>query len=315
MSLGMTLTHSVLTRIKSILLVFLPLSVSITLTAQSRWKAYDSIYFENLFLPNLSNLLMPKGYVEVILSNSLLTANRGWGNTNGSTFDLNARYTYNYVTAIANVGASQSNRFNAGIEVHYAKGYHDSDPGSSPMAIFQDSPPGYVQRASALTSAGPRIKWRPFKHNLHFVYITTLQFPLLHNAQIESILGNQRVQWGNQFLYSFSLGKKLAFFAQDDLYIYFGEGNSHDQYYHALTFYGYFLITKHVFPFVSAGYSGAYTTDTNGFQNQFQSVPVGGGLQYQYSLRFTINAYYSQYVWGQNYNDWRTLSLGFRGVF
>ena len=180
---------------------------------------------------------MPKGYVEVLLSNSLLSANRGWSNTTGSTFDLNGRYTYDYVTAIGNVGVSQSNRFNAGVEVHYAKGYHDSDPNSSPMDIFKGSPPGYVQRASAVTSAGPRIKWRPFKHNLHFVYISTLQFPLLHNALKESILGQSRTYWGNQFLYSFSLGKKLAFFAQDDLYIYFKEGNnSHNQYFNALTF-------------------------------------------------------------------------------
>ena len=303
---------------KRLLLSLLILSVSIDVTAQSRWKKYDSIYFENLFLPNFSNLLMPKGYVEVLLSNSLLSANRGWSNTTGSTFDLNGRYTYDYVTAIGNVGVSKNNLFNAGVEVHYAKGYHDSDPNSSPMDIFKGFPPGYVQRASAVTSAGPRFKWRPFRHNPNFVYITTLQFPLLHNALKESILGQSRTYWGNQFLYSFALGKKLAFFAQDDLYLYFKEGvNSHNQYFHALTFYGYFLITKHVFPFVSAGYGAGYGTDlnTNKFQNQFQYLPVGVGLQYQYSLRFTINAYYNQYVWAQNYNDWKTVSLGFRGVF
>ena len=304
--------------IKSFLLGALLLVSSTSLPAQSRWKAYDSIYFENLFLPNFSNLLMPKGYVEVLVSNSLLTANRGWSNTNGSTFDLNGRYTYDYVTAIGNAGISKNNRFNAGIEIHYAKGYHDSDPTSSPMDIFKGSPPGFVQRAGALTSAGPRIKWRPFKHNLHFVYISTLQFPLLHNALKESLLGQSRTYWGNQFLYSFSLGRKLAFFAQDDLYLYFKEGvNSHNQYYEALTFYSYFLITKHLFPFVSAGYGAGYGTDinTNKFKSQFQYLPVGVGLQYQYSLRFTINAYYNQYIRAQNYNDWRTMSLGFRGVF
>ena len=301
---------------KPFLLSLLLLTVSITLTAQSRWKKYDSIYFENLFIPNFSNLLMPKGYVEVLLSNSVLTANRGWSNTNDLMFELNGRYTYDYVTAIGNVGVSQNNRFNAGVELHYAIGYHDSDPNSSLRAIFQDAPPGFVQRARAVTSVGPRIMWRPFPNNLRLVYISTLQFPLAYNAAVASILGQQRVQWGNQFLYSFSPGKKLAFFARDDLYIYYGEGNNaYNQYYHALTAYSYFLITRHVFPFVSAGYSGAYGTDTNGFRNQFQSLPVGVGLQYQYSLRFTINAYYSQYVWAQNYNDWRTISLGFRGVF
>jgi len=303
---------------KAFLLSVLMLTVSVAVTGQSRWKKYDSIYFENLFLPNFSNLLMPKGYVEVILSNSLLTSNQGWRNTTGSTFGLNGRYTYDYVTTIGNVGVSQSNLFNLGVEVHYAKGYHDSYPNSSPMDIFKGSPPGFAQRASALTSAGPRIKWRPFKHNPNFVHISTLQFPLLHNALKEGILGQSRTYWGNQFLYSFSVARKLVFFAQDDLYIYFKEGiNSHNQYYHALTFYGYFLITKHVFPFVSAGYGGGYGTDinTNSFQNQFQYVPVGVGLQYQYSLRFTVNAYYNQYVWGQNYNDWRTVNLGFRGVF
>jgi hypothetical protein len=300
---------------KGLLLGLLLLSVSIAVDAQSRWKKYDSIYFENLFLPNFSNLLMPKGYVEALLSNSLLTANRGWSNSTGSTFGLNGRYTYNYVTAIGNAGVSKNNRFNAGLELHYAIGYHDSDPGSSWSTIFNGSPPGFVQRARAVTSAGPRIKWRPFKHNLHFVYISTLQFPLIHNAAVESMLGQQRAYWGNQFLYSFALGKKLVFFAQDDLYVYFGEANAHNQYFNSLTFYGYFLITRHLFPFVSAGYGTSYATNTISFQNQFQYLPVGAGLQYQYSLRFTLNAYYNQYAWAQNYSDWRTLSVGFRGVF
>ena len=301
---------------KSFLLSMLLLLVSIGVTAQSRWKKYDSIYFENLFLPNFSNLLMPKGYVEVILSNSLLSANLYWNNT--GKIDLNGRNSYDQITAIGNAGVSQNGQFNAGVELHYAIGYNDSDPNSSALDIFKDSPPGFVRRARAVTSVGPRIKWRPFKHNSNFVYISTLQFPLLHNALKETILGQSRTYWGNQFLYSFSLGKKLAFFAQDDLYTYFKEGlNSHNQYYHALTFYGYFLISKHVFPFVSAGYGGGYGTDinTNKFQNQFQYLPVGVGLQYQYSLRFTINAYYNEYVWGQNYSDYHTLSLGFRGVF
>ena len=301
---------------KALLLGMLLLAISYALSAQSRWKEYDSIYFENLFMPNFSNLLMPKGYVEVLLSNSILSANQGWSNTTGSKFDLGRRYTYNFVTAIGNAGVSHNGRLNAGLEVHYATGYQDSDPGSSPFGIFKSYPSGYVTKESALTSFGPRIKWRPFKGNLHFVYISTLQFPLLHNAQKEAVLGQSRLQWGNQFLYSFSWGKKLAFFAQDDLYIFFGEGTgSHNQYFNTLSVYSYFLITNHLFPFVSVGYSGAYATDTRGFRNQYQSLPLGVGLQYQFSLRFTINAYYNQYAWAQNYNDWRTMNLGLRGVF
>ncbi len=260
---------------------------------------------------------MPKGYVEVLLSNSLLTSNTGWSNTNSSKFDLNARYTYDFVTAIANLGVSKSNQFNAGIEIHYAIGYHDSDSKSSPMAIFQSSPPGIVQRSSALTSIGPRIKWRPFKHNFHFVYISTLQLPVLSNSYAESLLGQSRVQWGNQFLYSFSAGKRIIFFAQDDLYVYFKQGiDSHNQYYEGLTLYSYFLITKHLFPFVSTGYAGSFGTDvSSNFRNLYHALPAGAGLQYQFSLRFTFNVYYNQYVWAKNYNDWKTFNLGLRAVF
>ena len=305
-----------LTPMKTLLLSAILSTIFVNLTAQSRWKKYDSIYFENLFMPNFSNLLMPKGYVEALVSNSLLSANRAWSNNTGSTFDLGRRYTYNFVTAIGNAGVSRNGRFNAGLEVHYATGYQDSDPSSSPLGIFKRYPPGYVTKESALTSFGPRIKWRPFKQNLHFVYISTFQFPLLHNAKKEAVLGQSRFQWGNQFLYSFSWGKKLAFFAQDDLYIFFGEGiGSHNQYFNTLSLFSYFLITNHFFPFVSVGYGGAYAKGTGGFTDQNQYLPLGVGLQYQFSLRFTINAYYNQYAWAQNYNDWRTVNLGLRGVF
>src|SRR5258706_16432233 len=114
---NLRMTRICTTPLKGILITALMLTLPVSLWAQSRWKAYDSIYFENLFLPNFSNLLMPKGYVEVLVSNSLLTANRGWSNANGSTFDLNGRYTYDYVTAIGNAGISKNNRFNAGIEI------------------------------------------------------------------------------------------------------------------------------------------------------------------------------------------------------
>jgi hypothetical protein len=279
--------------------------------SQTRWQKYDSIYFENLFLPNFSNLLMPKGYVEVLVSNALLTSNVQWGNGNPAKFDLTRRYTYDYVTAIANVGLSDNYRFNAGVELHYARGYEDTDRTSSPLNVFKKSPPGMINREQAFTSIGPRIKWRPFKSNLHFVYTSTVQVPLLNNSDKERFLGSARYYWGNNFLYSFSWGKKVAFFAQDDLYTYFKKNSDErTQYFNAVSLYSFWLVTKHVFPYVSAGYS---TLFQRGSSQQF--LPVGVGIQYQYSLRFTVNIYYNQYAWAREYNDWRTVNLGLRGVF
>ncbi len=304
-------------RIISLVCGLILIAASLPSFAQKRprWKAYDSIYYENLFLPNFSNLLMPKGYMEVILNNSLLTSNQAWVSDSSPKVDLAERLSYNYTTLIANMGTANDYRFNAGVELHYGIGYIDSDPNSSALNIYKSPGPGFVQRTRSFTSVGPRIKWRPFKKNLHFVYISTLQLPLSDPVKT-SLLSAGTVQWGNQFLYSFTVGKRLAFFAQEDFYITFRKNSdTHNIYYNAITGYGYILVTNHFFPFVSVGYLAGYGSDGTNFKTQYQALPIGGGIQYQFSLRFTMNVSYNQYAWGRNYSDWRTISLGLRGVF
>jgi hypothetical protein len=296
---------------KKLLLACFPLLMALQLEAQTRWQKYDSIYHENLFQPNFSNLLMPKGYTEVLINNSLISSNGAW-NAEGDAFDILSRYTYYYETSIVNTGLSKSGRFNGGLEVHVARAYVDSEPESSPLNIFKKSPRGFIDREQAVSSIGPRIKWRPFKHNLNFVYTSTLQVSLLNDDEDQNLLVQSHLSWGNQFLYSIPWGKKLIFFAQDDLYFNSAiDKSSNMSYYNGLTLYGYLLINKHLFPFASVGYN----TILEKSLPTAQFMPVGLGLQYQYSMRFTLNVYYSRYAWAKNYLDWHTLNLGVRGVF
>jgi hypothetical protein len=296
---------------KKLFLTCLSLLLVFQLEAQIRWQKYDSIYHENLFQPNFSNLLMPRGYTEVLVNNSLLSSNSAW-DSEGDAVDFLRRYTYNYVTLIANAGLSRSNRFNGGLEMHFARAYVDSESESSPLNIFKKSPAGFIDREGALTSIGPRIKWRPFKHNLNFVYTSTVQVSLLDDDEDQNLLVQSPLTWGNQFLYSFPWGKRLMFFAQADLYFNSAtDDSSNMSYYNGLTIYSYFLINEHLFPFLSVGYNAVL--EKNIPTSQF--LPIGLGLQYQYSMRFTLNLYYSKYAWAQNYSDWRTLNVGVRGVF
>jgi hypothetical protein len=273
--------------------------------AQRRGKSYDSIYYENLFLPNFSNLLMPKGYVEVILSDAVSTSNRFWPD-DGPRLDYDFRFTYEQLALIANVGLNNNYRFNVGIEGHYMRAYQDEDPRSSAMNIFKRSPEGEIRSESGLTSVGPRIKWRPFKNNLSFVYTSTFQFA---TASDNKTMISSVNYWGNQFLYGFSSGKHFSFFLADDANLYVDDGLSWFQ--NSLSLYSYWIPSKYLFPFVSIGHSIA-VGDIGNAQN---SVPVGVGLQYQRSLRLSMSVYYSQFLLGQNVADWRTFSVGVRGVF
>jgi len=295
---------------RTLILAFIVTGFATVSLSQPRWERYDSIYYDNLFRPNFSNLLMPKGYVEVILGNTLQTNNALWRSGSASKLELLRQITYYQATLIANIGVSKSNTFNAGFEAHYMRGYEDADRGSSPLNIFNISPDRYFMREQAVTSVGPRIKWRPFRNNLNFIYSSSFQIPLVKDEEKAKIFGDQ-YSWGNQFLYSLSTGM-FSFFLQDDVYYLFGgSGDQPNRLLNSFNAYAYVIASKHVFPFISAGHSVMFQKT---YENS-QYFPIGIGLQYQYSLRFALNLHYNQYVWAKNYADWKTLNVGLRGVF
>ena len=284
--------------------------------AQSRYKKYDSIFYERIFSPTFSTMMMPKGYVEVILSNSLLSTNQYWSD-NSKLTNYTSRYTYNYSLLQTNIGVSSSSRISIGLDFYYTMGRNDADRTSSPFHVFNSNTPGNIQSASALSAIAPRIKMVPFKRYKNFIFQTALYFPMISNNSVKTFLGASETSWRNQFLYSVKISRKLMSFAQADIDVYFknNKASESNRYAVPVNLYLYWIATNHIFPYVSVGYGTQFQKLNDKFQNNSNYVPVVIGVQYQFSLRFNINTNYSQYLSARNNGDWRSLNIALRGVF
>src|SRR5690349_12875018 len=102
---------------KLVLISALLVLCAATVSAQSRRAKYDSLIVGDRITPAVSSVMMPKGYTEVILYNTLLTANQFFG-SNGDIFSFpgtGKRDTYFFNTLQVTRGISSSGRFNVGI--------------------------------------------------------------------------------------------------------------------------------------------------------------------------------------------------------
>jgi len=285
-------------------------------TAQSRYKKYDSIFYERIFSPTFSTMMMPKGYVEVILSNSLLSTNQYWSD-NSKLINYNSRYTYNYSLLQTNIGVSSSSRVSVGFDFYYTMGRNDAERNSSPFHVFNSNAPGNIQSASALSAIAPRIKLVPFKRYKNFIFQTSLYLLMISNNSVKTFLGASETSLRNQFLYSIKISRKLMSFAQADVDVYFKSNNAGESNRYAVpvNLYLYWIATNHIFPYASIGYGTQFQKLNDKFQSNYNYVPVIAGVQYQFSLRFNVNVNYSQYLVARNSGDWRSFNIALRGVF
>jgi len=283
--------------------------------AQSRYKKYDSIFYERIFSPTFSTMMMPKGYVEVILNNSLLSTNQYWSDDSKLT-NYNSRYTYNYSLLQTNIGVSSSSRISVGVDFYYTMGRNDAERTSSPFHVFNSNTPGNIQSASALSAIAPRIKVVPFKRYKNLIFQTALYLPVISNNSVKTFLGASEASWRNQFLYSVKISRKFMSFAQVDIDVYFKKSTSESNRYAVpVNFYLYWIATNHIFPYASIGYGTQFQKLNDKFQSNYNYVPVTLGVQYQFSLRFNVNVNYSQYLVARNSGDWKSFNIGLRGVF
>src|SRR5689334_13335706 len=134
--------------------------VATTVHAQSRRSRYDSLLVGDRITPAVSSVMMPKSYTEVILYNSLLTANKFFS-SNGDLFSFpgsGRRDSYFFNTLQITHGISSSGRFNIGIDLSYRTGRRDADPNSSPAKVFGNSIDGLINYERAFTSVGLRAR-------------------------------------------------------------------------------------------------------------------------------------------------------------
>lgn len=294
--------------------LFLTAGLATLTKAQTRYEKFDSIFYEQIFTPALATMMMPKGYAEVIFYQSLSSANQVW-DAQRKPLDFGDRLSYFYFIAQLNAGISSSGKLNGGVDIYYANGRLDANPGSSPFNVFNAKAPGKIRSANGITAIAPRLKFMPFRR-IPLIVQTSVVFPVMKDYEDKRFFGQTDITWTNQLLYNFTRSQFFNAFVQAEVTTYFINENArnNNRYFVPLNFYGYFTVTKHVFPFISTGYAIMFQQGDS-LNKDFDYVPLSAGIQFQYSLRFNLNVQYTGYLTGENYADWRSLSVGLRGVF
>jgi hypothetical protein len=292
--------------------LFLFMCAFTTVLAQSRRAKYDSLIVGDRITPAVSSVMMPKSYTEVILYNSLITANKFFASTGDliSFPGSGKRDSYFFNTLQVTHGISRAGRFNLGIDLSYRTGRSDADPKSSPAKVFGNSSDGLIRYDRAFTSVGLRARYIPFAKVSNLVVQHTFYAPISAGSQESTFLGDSRYALNSQLLYNQLLGRKMFLFGQVDLFVRLKEGAQQTDYTVPVNVFATYLLTKHLFPFVQVGMSNSwFETFTS------TSYSYGAGLQYQITSMHTINFFYNDIFAGKNSSQWRGFNLGLRGVF
>jgi len=274
-----------------------------------RKERYDSMLVGDRITPAVSSVMMPKGYTEVILSNSLLSSNT-YFKEDRSSLKLDERYSFFFNTLQITHGLSSSGRFNIGLDLSYRTGRADADPDSSPLAVFGNESDGLIQYERAFTSIGIRTRYVPTQ-NRNFVIQHTFYIPIRPSSEEGMFLGDNRLALNTQLLYTQLLGRKVFLFGQMDILLRFESDQGDTDYTVPINIFATYLINKHLFPFVQVGVSNAWGKE---FEFLRQSFTYGVGLQYQFNTMFNINAFYNDVFAGRTTNRWTAYNLGIRVV-
>ncbi|MEP6736642.1 MAG: hypothetical protein ABJA70_14050 [Chryseolinea sp.] len=295
----------------SLFLVFLCLSLFTDHAfAQSRRRmVYDSSIVGDRITPSVSSVMMPKTYSEVLLSNTLSTANT-YFKSDRSKINLTERDTYLINTLQVTHGISASGRLNVGLDISYRMARSDANRTSSPTKVFGNDGTGLRNYARGFTSLGVRARYA-LTEKRNFVIQHTFYLPFQKATNDTQFLGDVRYALNTQFLYNQLIGRKVFLFAQGDIFIQFKTDHTPSYYNAPLNVYGTYLLTRNFFPFVQIGMSNTFNKDV---KLSGQSYTYGVGLQYQFTTMFTINAFYNDVFAGKTYSDWRNFSFGVRAV-
>ena len=288
-------------------LSFFLFSIALVSAQSQRRAEYDSLLVGDRITPAVSSVMMPKGYTEIILSNSLLTTNAVFL-PDRESLDLMSRYSYLINTLQVTHGTSQSGRFNLGLDLNVRSRREDLDPDASPLKIFSKDGETLVDFERAFTSVGVRARYVPLSNNSDFVIQNTFTIPVKGGPS----LGDHRYTLNTQFLYNHLLGRKAFIFGQADVLIRFANTSYKADYTVPLNVYASYLVSKHFFPFVLIGTANSWDDE---FSQLSQSYSYGIGAQLQINSMFTFNLFYSDVFAGKNSSDWQVFNVGVRKVF
>jgi hypothetical protein len=271
----------------------------------------DSLSKVNPLLPAVSSVMMNKNQLEVNLFNTILSATRA-RNIYGDLYDLNARSTYLYNTLQFTYGISENARWNLGLDLNLTSA-RIGDNNSSMFEVFSSNVEGNSQFARAITSMGPRIRWKPFQDNYRVTLQSSILFPALKDEDIKYLLGKNQVYFQSQLLYNFLPNDRFFLFSQLGFQYGFKNEDVSTKFYPALTGYGVYYIPRKTILFSIINYTPFFMNETQ-WEHFANALQIGGGMQYQISKNILINGYFTKCIWGTNYPHFSSYTIGLRFV-
>ena len=265
----------------------------------------------NLLSPSVSAILLPKGFVEVNIFNSILSS--------GTIFDENkkrqdafSRSTYYF--GLTQITYGLARKFNIGMDVTYTAARNDFDLNSNPLKVFGSSETDLFQQEKSVSSISLRARYLP-THNNKIVFQSAFLIPVA-TEKVANFIGQNRIGFNTQVLYNIRLSNKFNIFTQFGLNYLFKKNDSFlGQLSVPANAYFSYMVGNKFLPFVMLGHMSNFGKNyNNNFEwlNHFSSY--GGGAQYQFSLRFSINAFFTNVFEGKNTPIWQNYNLGARIV-
>ncbi len=286
----------------SLFLIFLFSAGASNAQKTERSRELDSLYNDPFFYPTVSAVLLPSGFWEVNNFSSILSATRLF-NQHGDKDDLNGRYTFFINSLQVNYGASKKGNFNIGLDLGYQR-YRFDDLDSSPFSVFRGD--SAIIKGENFNTLTLRTRWKPIRRLRNLILQGAVSQPI-HNAASSQHSALARLIYVSQlsrtfFIYS-QLGVSHSFKKK--------EANGSWSIPAAVIFqyqvvpsFGMVATVSHT-PVLGRPGNNKFSQTSFGTQ-------VGGGFQYQPSLRVGINTSYAHYILGKDTGAFGLLNLGFR---
>jgi len=272
----------------------------------------DSLSKTYQFIPAVSSVILEKGQFEIIYFSSILTANK-FRDDNGNLDELNVRSTYFYNTLQLTYGFSKNRKWNVGFDINSISARVDDDRNSSIFKVFGSDEIGNSRYARAINSFGPRLRWNPFQRTNQLTLQSSMLFPTSISLEKQGILGQNQIYLLTQLLYNKPLSERMFLFSQLGFQYGFKKEEVFAKFYPTLTSYVSYFLPKRTILFLLLNYTPIFINDEN-WNYAAGTFQVGGGVQYQISKNFLINAYYSNNIAGSNYQDFDGYTVSLRFV-
>lgn len=264
------------------------------------------------------SVLLGQGQVEAKLFNNLYTQT-GFRDGNREFVDLGERQTFYTGIIQFTTGVDKDARWNVGFEANLQSVRYDSETGSSPLRIFgSNSDESLIFNRTALTTLGPRIRFRPIKSIPNLSLTSTFLFPLHNDLETPFFLAHNRKTWFTQLFYDKFFGDFQLFTEVDFLYRFKTDNPSftQDAFFRVpiTAFLSYFPTSKSTVS-VNLQYSPAFTglpgnsTGTSFNLNRY-FVQGGVGAKYQVTKELNLELLYTNFFLSKGEGAGQTFNFG-----